>query len=125
MRDFNTQYFDRYEFRCPCLTCQALPPPVIDFELVNVLITARAYFGAPITVTSGFRCADRNELIGGAKGSGHLTGIAADIKVMGHTPEQVYAYFDSKYPRSMGLGLYDMHTHVDVRARRYRWDRST
>jgi zinc D-Ala-D-Ala carboxypeptidase len=125
VRNFNTQYFDRTEFRCPCPVCQALPSPVIDFELVNILIAARAYFGSPITITSGFRCADRNRAVKGATHSGHLTGIAADIQVIGYTPEQVYAYLDTKYPRSLGLGLYDMHTHVDARARRYRWDRTT
>ncbi len=37
----------------------------------------------PVIITSGYRCAALNAAIGGAKTSAHLTGRAADIKVVG------------------------------------------
>lgn len=47
----------------------------------NVLDPIRFRWGAPIYVNSGFRSGKLNELIGGAKNSYHLRGMAADITV--------------------------------------------
>lgn len=43
----------------------------------------------PVTITSGYRPKKLNLLIGGAAGSQHQYGLAADIVVHGHTPLQV------------------------------------
>lgn len=45
----------------------------------RVLDPIRSLYGKPIYVNSGFRCAKLNEVIGGAKNSDHLRGMAADI----------------------------------------------
>ena len=45
----------------------------------NVLDPLREAWGKPITVTSGYRCADLNRKVGGVTTSMHLTGQAADI----------------------------------------------
>lgn len=45
----------------------------------KILEPARLEIGMPITVTSGFRSGRVNRLVGGAKGSLHLVGKAADI----------------------------------------------
>ncbi|PCI59465.1 MAG: peptidase M15 [Kordiimonadales bacterium] len=45
----------------------------------NVLEPARALLGAPLVITSGFRCGTLNRLIGGAPQSQHLYGEAADF----------------------------------------------
>lgn len=37
----------------------------------------------PIVVNSAFRCQEANHAVGGAMGSNHLTGCAADIRVSG------------------------------------------
>lgn len=47
----------------------------------NVLDPARSAFGAPISVSSGFRCQELNAAVGGAGKSQHLKGEAADITV--------------------------------------------
>ena len=41
------------------------------------------YMEAPIVINSGFRSEAVNAAVGGAKGSNHLTGCAADIRVSG------------------------------------------
>lgn len=49
-------------------------------ELVErVLDPLREKWGAPITVTSGYRCPKLNAAVGGAKTSQHLLGQAADL----------------------------------------------
>ena len=45
----------------------------------KILEPARLEIGMPITVTSGYRSERVNKIVGGAKGSLHLVGKAADI----------------------------------------------
>ena len=45
----------------------------------NVLDPLRSAMGFPIIISSGFRCPELNEAVGGAKNSYHLQGRAADI----------------------------------------------
>jgi zinc D-Ala-D-Ala carboxypeptidase len=58
-------------------------PPAL---LANVKITAaymervRALLGAPIRVTSWYRCPAVNKAIGGARNSAHMSGLAVDFK---------------------------------------------
>lgn len=47
---------------------------------IKLLQPARDNFNNPIIVTSGYRCARLNELVGGVSNSDHLFGYAADIK---------------------------------------------
>ena len=49
----------------------------------NVLEPARVAFGAPIYITSGYRCAALNKAVGGKPTSQHLRGEAADLQVRG------------------------------------------
>ena len=49
----------------------------------NVLEPARVSFGAPIYVTSGYRCPALNAAVGGKPTSQHLRGEAADLQVQG------------------------------------------
>ena len=52
-------------------------------ELINnVLDPLREKWGAPIKVSSGYRCPALNRAIGGATNSQHMKGEAADITSM-------------------------------------------
>lgn len=44
----------------------------------------------PVVINSGYRCQEVNRLVGGCATSNHLTGCAADIRVMGK--EQLLRY---------------------------------
>lgn len=44
------------------------------------LNTIREGYGKPIIISSGYRCTELNELVGGVKDSKHLTGLAVDLK---------------------------------------------
>lgn len=47
----------------------------------NVLDPIRELVAAPVIITSGYRCEQLNKLVGGAPGSQHRTGHAADFYV--------------------------------------------
>ena len=44
-----------------------------------VLDPLREHWGSPIYITSGYRCPELNEEVGGVEGSYHMDGCAADI----------------------------------------------
>ena len=112
-----SKHFSRSEFACQC----GCGFSTVDIELVSLLETIRKVFNAPVTINSACRCPEHNEKIGGAYGSKHKQGIAADIVVSGASPAMVYKFVDSHMPLKGGVGSYDTFTHVDVRAVKSRW----
>ena len=53
----------------------------------EVLQPLRDRWGAPIVVSSGYRCPQLNRAVGGVRNSDHLYGCAADIHALGDKPE--------------------------------------
>ena len=47
----------------------------------RILQPLRDFFGVPITISSGYRCAALNKAVGGSSSSQHMTGEAADIQI--------------------------------------------
>lgn len=115
-----SEHFDRSEFECSCGCGFA----TVDIELLKVLEVVRKKFNSPITITSACRCPEYNSEIGGAYGSKHKQGIAADIVVKDVSPDEVYRFIDAHMPRKGGLGMYSKFTHVDVRQKKSRWNRN-
>lgn len=80
----------------------------------------REKFGAPIIVTSGFRCQKLNKKVGGVPNSFHLTGQAADIRPMitGELIEdtknlaRLYTICSELSPKPKELILYKTFVHV-------------
>ncbi|MGD9552230.1 MAG: YcbK family protein [Candidatus Caldatribacteriota bacterium] len=104
------------EFECPC--CKRV---MLDFRLVDMLeILRKRVGGKPIMVTSGYRCEQYNNKVGGVPGSYHLLGMAADIKVTGIAPAEVIEY--AQEVGFLGLGLYDTFCHLDIRYNFTRWE---
>lgn len=93
---------------------------LISDELVKVLEAIRSYFGKPITITSGYRTPAHNREVGGAKGSQHVKGTAADIKVKGIPTWAVAGFLEANY-RNCGIGYYSTWVHVDTRGYRALW----
>lgn len=60
-------------------------------ELLEVLDDLREFYGKPIRITSGFRCAELNKLVGGSPTSAHAVGYAADLQPVGDTFENFKA----------------------------------
>ena len=60
----------------------------------NVLDPLREAWGKPVIVTSGYRCAMLNRIVGGAANSQHTTGMAADIRTLTDTAADNRKLFD-------------------------------
>lgn len=94
----------------------------VSTELAQVLQKIRAHFGKPVTINSAYRTTAHNGRVGGAPTSQHLYGLAADIVVQGVAPKEVARYAETVLGAKGGIGLYNWGVHVDVRAKRSRWD---
>jgi len=123
-----TAHFSSNEFACKCKS-KGLPTKHgycggkvwIRPRLVDKLEELRSALGGKaITVNSGCRCAEYNAYVGGAPGSQHKLGTAADIQVAGFTPGEV-ADVAEKLGFG-GVGRYATFTHVDVRPITARWN---
>ena len=104
--------FSRSEFECKC----GCGFDTVDVELIKVLEEARTYFDSPISINSGNRCEEHNKAMGGSPNSQHLTGKAADIRVVGISSDEVFSYFAEKYLDKYGKGDYNGRVHIDVRS---------
>lgn len=60
----------------------------------NLLDPLREKWGAPLIVTSGYRCPALNTAVGGVKTSHHKLGMAADLVTKENTPESNRRLFD-------------------------------
>ena len=111
-----SENFNSLEFDCHGSGCCS--ETIINPTLVEYVQKIRDHFGKSITVTSGYRCPTHNKRIGGATGSRHSKGDAADIVVSGVAPREVAKYAESIGIK--GIGLYETNadghfTHVDTR----------
>ena len=57
--------------------------------IVYCLQPIRDKLGLPMTITSGYRCTEVNNLVGGVSTSQHTKGQAVDFTVSGYTPAQL------------------------------------
>jgi len=95
-------------------------------HLIDQLEIIRAACGnKPITITSGYRSRKHNASVGGAKNSYHTKGQAADFKVIGMRPAEVYkiveSLMDSGQITAGGIGLYKSWCHYDTRGTKTTW----
>lgn len=62
-------------------------------QIGAIMDKIRQFVGKPIRITSGYRCAKLNQLIGGSKTSQHLKGLAIDFQVVGYSNKQLFDLF--------------------------------
>ena len=112
-----SKHYSRSEFLCSC----GCGNDSVDYETVMVAEDVREHFGAPVTITSAYRCLTWNRVPvdeggpGSTDGSQHPRARAIDIKVEGVEPSVVFKYLDTKYPTKYGIGVYNSFTHLDTR----------
>lgn len=66
----------------------------LNLLIDNILDPLREAYGAPIIVTSGYRCGRLNKAVGGAAKSQHMYGQAADIRTVSDKPSDNKKLFD-------------------------------
>lgn len=120
-----TQNFDRIEFISKDgrdVPEELLPNLQLLAENLQIL---RDHLGEPVRILSGYRSAEHNRRIGGARNSKHVKAMAADITVRSKSPRQLAAIIErliaSRQMRQGGLGIYPGFVHYDVRGTRSRW----
>ena len=116
-KNFKSSEFDCHGSGCCLLT-------TIDDELVKYLQLIRDYFNKPVNISSGYRCPTHNKNIGGATGSRHSKGQAADIYINGVAPIEIAKYAESI--GILGIGLYETNAdghfvHIDTRDTKSFW----
>jgi len=74
-----TDHFALGEFACKGVDCCCHGAVLVDDRLPLLLEEIRAVTGAPIFITSGFRCDAYNARVGGHPASFHRVGMAADM----------------------------------------------
>lgn len=114
--------FKSTEFDCHGEGCCS--STLIDDKLVTYLQDIRNHFGKPLTVSSAYRCDKHNKSVGGATGSRHKKGEAADIYINGIEPKEIAKYAESI--GILGIGLYETDkdgyfVHVDTRTTKSFW----
>lgn len=60
----------------------------LQYLCERLLEPIRELLNKPVVITSGLRPQWLNDAVGGSPTSAHLTGLAADVRVVGQTPEQ-------------------------------------
>ena len=117
-----TDHFRVYEFACK----DGSDVVFVSQALADILENIRVHFGAAVHIHSGYRTVSYNKTVSGSSStSQHCNGLAADIKVEGHTPKEVYDYACSLLGDHGGVGIYNTFVHVDVRATKSRFDYRT
>ena len=93
--------------------------------LVQVLEAMRMHFANEVIVTSGYRTPAYNKKVGGSAYSRHQYGVAADVTVSGVEPRDAAAYAETLLPGTGCIGLYKSYVHIDLRAARYRYNKTS
>ncbi len=114
-----SKHFSRVEFRCrgEGMAGHRAHDTLVDPHLVDHLEKLRAIAGGlPIRILSGHRCRWHNERVGGAAGSQHVKGTAADI------PAGCATVAEAEAAGFTGIGSSGAWAvHVDVRPFPDRW----
>ena len=124
-----TKNFSKSEFECKC-GC-VMPDNVLENvkKLAEQLQIIRDYVQEPIIINSAYRCLRHNKMIGSNDRSQHPKGKAADIVILGFTPDETASVIENMLTNETlpsfyigGLGRYNTFTHVDIRDNYARWD---
>lgn len=118
------KHFTWAELVCSC--CQRVRVDDRLFDHMRRLEALRGWWDGPLRITSGYRCAEHNVVIGGAPQSQHLH-FATDIQAVG-TNEQRRDAVDTLADKAEalgfdGIGRYPTFVHLDLRGAAARWNR--
>jgi len=94
-------------------------------ELAENLQVLRDYLGSAVSISIAFRPKWWELLQGRSGNSQHAKGKAADIKVSGYSPEQIFdiilKLINEGKMKQGGLSKYPTFVHYDIRGKKARW----
>lgn len=103
------------------MACRGTGKLMIVPDAMDKLQALRDRLGRPMIVNSAYRSPEHNRAVGGAKGSKHMEGIAFDVRMDNHDPNE---YISAALAVGFnGIGTYPRQNfvHVDARASRAAW----
>ena len=109
--------FNSDEFDCKC--AGLCDKTYIAKHLVEVVQHIRELYGAPLTITSAYRCKEHNKNVGGVATSTHTLGTAVDLKCS--DLDRLFDLINVNYPQ-YSIGRYNTFIHLDIRKDGRRWD---
>ena len=111
-----------FDFQCRCGNCPDVQP---DMNLVIIVFDIELHFRKELHITSGYRCPVHSVAIGSTSTSQHTKGTAVDCYIPGVDYAFLHDFVLSRWPNSLGVGIYNSHVHIDSRANPARWDSRT
>lgn len=108
------------EFMCR----DGAPYARISPYLVSNIQQLRTQLGMAVTVNSGYRHPAYNKKQDGKPNSQHITGRAADLRVLGMAQIDLAKHILVVFGCDVGIGLYNSFIHIDMRGRRATWGES-
>lgn len=109
------KYFRLEEFKCKCGRCEGYPEYGMSEVLLEKLDKLREMVGAPIYVSSGWRCYTHNANVGGVWNSQHRYGTAADLVCSAVSVERLAELAREVGFDGIGEYPYSGFVHVDCR----------
>lgn len=103
-----TKNFHANEFICKCGNC-SLEDCKMDIDFILKLQSLRDVYDKPMTPSSGYRCPDHNQAVGGSKGSFHMKGLAADFPISDRAERVLLIKHALKLGLTVGLGKGFLH----------------
>lgn len=98
----------REDYACPCCKENFADP-----RLVELVRRIQPWCSENLVITSGYRCKKYNQEVGGADGSAHIHGLAADISC--NTNQLRYEIVRAAIHFGIHrIGIYKRHIHVDI-----------
>jgi zinc D-Ala-D-Ala carboxypeptidase len=120
-RDYPKSQWRWPDFSPQEMACRGTGKLLIVPEAMDKLQALRTKLGKPMIVNSAYRSPEHNRSVGGASQSKHMRGLAFDVRMENHDPEEYIAA--ALAVGFNGIGTYPRQNfiHVDVRPSRGAW----
>ena len=101
-------------FKAQEFVCKHCGKVIIESKLITILEELREHIKKPVVITSGYRCPEYNEKVGGVPNSAHTKGLAVDVKcVHSRTRFKILEFLLKNGINRIGVGKDFIHFDLD------------